>query len=259
MAALVEQRGEQGQAEQHQHRQRVRHHVLGGRGDLAAAEQPRIRRDQAGQHHDHDERAEQRPEQAREELHARLGDQGAAQLQREQALSSAGRPRIPPGRLGALEQAERSELVGHQVLDVADADRPAEDGGHLLGDLGDRAAAVDPAQHQVQQPGQLHDLAAGMAGQVGGHSQARPLVLAERLDPRGQPRHQGTGGVGGFRDRTPSSIWHGTPSPGSGWFLELRLAGTARNAVPARVRRGLGDGDAAAPRRCCDRRSCPRC
>ena len=84
VAALVEQRGEQGQAEQHQHRHRVRHHVFGGRGDLAAAEQPRIRRDQAGQHHDHDERAEKRPEQAREELHARLGDQGAAQLQREQ-------------------------------------------------------------------------------------------------------------------------------------------------------------------------------
>jgi hypothetical protein len=157
VAALVEHHGGHGQAEHHEQQHRVEQHVLEGGTELPAAHQPGIRADQAGQHHRHDDRMEQRLEDVREMLDRRLADHGVAQLQREERLVLRGRGGV---RSPAGHQAERGELARQQVADVVRTHRPAEGGADSFGDLADRVDAVDFFQHQVQQPRHLNGLAA---------------------------------------------------------------------------------------------------
>src|SRR5579863_5085105 len=113
VAALVEQHGGHGQAEDQEQQQRVEQDVPGRGADPAAAEQPGVRGDQGGQHQGHHDRAEQRAEQAGQELDAPLGDDGPAQLQGQQAGVFLRRP-DRGGRIGHGQQAERRKLVGQQ-------------------------------------------------------------------------------------------------------------------------------------------------
>ena len=83
-------------------------------------------------------------------LYARRRNQGPVQLQGQESLILAGRGGGLVRSFADGKKAERGKLVRQQVLDVADAHRPAEVGSDPRGDLADRAAAVDPAQHQVQ-------------------------------------------------------------------------------------------------------------
>src|SRR5512143_3481672 len=92
-------------------------------------------------------------------------------------------------RLGG-GHAQRAQLVGHQVVHVAGADGTAERLAHPGRHRGRRAAPVELAGHQVEQPGELHDLAVGPAGQEARLREAGSLVLAQQLDT-GQERGRG--------------------------------------------------------------------
>ncbi len=95
------------------------------------------------------------------------------------------------GGRGGTDDAERGELVVDQVVDVVDADRPAEGGADQGGDVGDAPDSVEEGEHQIEQAGQLDDLPVGAAHQVLGLVEGGGLVLAEQLGARGQAKRNG--------------------------------------------------------------------
>jgi hypothetical protein len=143
---------------------------------------------------------EQGLEYSCEALDHTLADHGAAQLQPQERLILGGRGGV---RSPAGHQPERFELARHQVTDVVRAHLPAEGGTGSLGDLTDRADAVDPFQHQVQQPGHLDGLATRLQHQIGRLGQSRALVLPGEFHSGEQLRHVVRHGQA--RPRVPSS------------------------------------------------------
>src|SRR5512143_1053805 len=111
-------------------------------------------------------------------------------------------------RLGG-GHAQRAQLVGHQVVHVAGADGTAERLAHPGRHRGRRAAPVELAGHRVEQPGELHDLAVGPAGQEVGLREPGSLVLAEQLDTGQERGRDGAVRHGGRRRHaTPVLLAH---------------------------------------------------
>jgi hypothetical protein len=146
-------------------------------------EQPVVHGQDAG-HHGGDEGApEQRPEEHARHVRRALGQQRAPCPEREQRIGGR-----RDGR-GALvgDDAEGEQLRGDEVADLAGGQRPAEVLADQLRDGGRVTGTVDAAGHPVQQRRHLDDLAVGPPDERRRLAVTGALVLAEQLDPGGQP------------------------------------------------------------------------
>jgi hypothetical protein len=184
VAALVEQRRRQHQADQNQEQRGLGQHVANPVPRAVPGEQPSVHGDQRGQHGGDHQRAEQDGEHAGEAADRRRGDQRPAGGESQQRR----RPRS--GRDAALgrDDPERNELRREQILDVSGGHRA----GALLpqpgGDLGDVPGAVGGSDEAVQQLGELDHLAVAATDQEDRAAQAGSGELAEHVEPGGQAR-----------------------------------------------------------------------
>ena len=113
VAALVEGRREDDQAQQQQHQHRLVEDLAGGLGDAVEGEDVGVQRHQAGQHGHHHRRPEERPEDDGDGAHDALRDQGGAEVERQHrvhALEARG------AAVGVGQQAQRPQLLVDQVL-----------------------------------------------------------------------------------------------------------------------------------------------
>ena len=98
---------------------------------------------------------------------------------------------LETGSISSGKHTERPQFAVCQDPDVVFTDTPTELLGHRLGDLLVTATAVGVLGDEVEQPRKLKHLAVGAAGEVGSFFESRIPVLAEQLDPLGEPRRPG--------------------------------------------------------------------
>ena len=188
--ALVERGGDHGQADHDEQVHRVAQDLLQPAAQPVDGEQPVVHGQHAADHGHDDRRPEQRPQQRSGGVRGAFGQQRAPRPEREQRV---GPRRGGRGALGG-DDAEGQQLRGDEMADLVGGQRPAEVVADQLRDGGRVAGAVDPAGHLVQQPGHLDDLAVGPPHQRRRLAVAGVLVLAEQLDPVGQPGRLGRPG-----------------------------------------------------------------
>ena len=182
-------------------------------------EQPPVHGRDADHHGHHDGPPEQRRQQRPGGVRRALGQQRAPRPQREQRV---GLRRGGRGVLGG-DDAQGQQLGGDEIADLVGGQGPAKVLADQLRDGGRVAGAVDPAGHPVQQRRHLDDLAVGPPHQRRRLGVAGTLVLAEQLDPVGQPGHlTGPGRIRGRQDRrrpsgghVPCDCGHGSAPPSS--------------------------------------------
>ena len=85
------------------------------------------------------------------------------------------------GATGRREHPERPELLLHQDPNVIGADGAPELLAHPPSDLIEVLLSIGFGGDQVEQSGELDDLAIGSAGEVNLFLKSRALVLADKL------------------------------------------------------------------------------
>ena len=94
---------------------------------------------------------------------------------------------LETGSISSGKHTERPEFAVGQDPDVVLTDTPTKLLGHRLGDLLVTTTAVGVLGDEVEQPRKLQHLAVRAAGEVGSLFESRIPVLAEQLDPLGEP------------------------------------------------------------------------
>ena len=250
MPALVEHGGDQGKAEHDEQIHRVAQDLPDPAAQPVDGEQPVVHGHHAAGHGHDDGPPEQRAEERSDEVHGALGQQRAPRSQREQRVGLRQGARDAPGG----DDAQGKQLRGDEIADLLGVQGPAEVGADQRRDGVRIAGAVDPAGHLVQQRGHLDDLAVGPPDQRRRLAVAGVLVLAEQLDPLGQPgRPGGPGASAGGRTGAVRPVVTCPATAVTGLVLSHVLArdvryGWARRPVPAQA--GGPPGRAALPS-CC--------
>jgi hypothetical protein len=198
VADLVE-RGRQGDAaEQRQQQRRVVDDRAQRLADAVREEQPAVERDEAEHDGDHHGRQEQRAEDRRQRVREPRGDDGGAELQRQQRVDLA---QLRARAVGRGHNAERAQLLVDQQLDGGAVDAAAEGLADAAADLLGVTPAVRLLGHHVEQVRQLDHLAVGAADDPGRGLEAGVLVLADELHAVGEPRRRCGGRLGAGRGR----------------------------------------------------------
>jgi len=218
VAALVEQRAGEREADQHEDHRRGGQHHGGAVPRAVPAEHPHVGGDQQGQQQGDRRRPEEHGEHPADPVHGRRGQQSTPAGEQEQRPRP--RRRCGAGRRG--DQAERHEPVGQQVRDVGGTHHAGAAPPGVLGDRGEVAGAVRRLDDPREQLRQRYDLAVGSAGQKDRTREARPGELAEQCEavgpagPEGRHGDVGDLGVGGRSLRRPRGLDHrvsSSPAP----------------------------------------------
>ncbi|MCF0091087.1 hypothetical protein B0E37_06206 [Streptomyces sp. MH192] len=188
VSELVEDERGHGEDEDDQQQHRLVEDLQDGGDRAEEREQPHVEGGHAGQHGDHHRRTVQPGERAGDARDPALVEDDPVPLEREQQVRTGCDDLVLLLSLGN-RHPERVQLLLDQIADVVRAELPPEPGADPVGDGLRVADAVDRGGHEVQQPGELHDLPVPPTGDVLGCGEPRALVLAVQREPRAEPRH----------------------------------------------------------------------